>query len=179
VRRSQLEHLLRAAARVINESELLVIGSQSILGTFSDDQLPPEAVRSMEADLAALNDPDDRKADQIDGAIGEGSRFHETFGVYGQGVSVSTAVLPKGWESRLVELSSEATRPGRGLCLERHDCALSKLVAGRERDYAFASALFQAGLLDAQVLAERIEDLPVTEPEKDRIRGWLRGQLRA
>lgn len=67
-------------------------------------------------------------------------------------VVIGSRCAPQRAESRLVELSSEATRPGRGLCLERHDCALSKLVAGRERDYAFASALFQTGFLDARVM---------------------------
>ena len=127
MRRSQLEHLLRAAARVINESELLVIGSQSILGTFSDDQLPREAVRSMEADLAALNDPDDRKADQIDGAIGEGSRFHETFGACGASRHPSLACVTWSGEAdhlasadRLKEKASRVGPP-LGLQVPPHD----------------------------------------------------------
>jgi len=51
----------------------------------------------MEADVAAFDDPDDRKADLIDGSIGEASMFHRSFGYYAQGVSQSTAVLPVGW----------------------------------------------------------------------------------
>ncbi len=124
MRRDQLEHILRAASRLTNEREFLVIGSQAILGSFSEDRLPPAAVRSMEADIAVFDDPDETKADKIDGAIGEGSRFHEEFGVYAQGVSVSTAVLPKGWQGRLVVLASANTQPGRGLCLESHDLVL-------------------------------------------------------
>ena len=34
------------------------MGSQAILGTYDEDDLPPEATASMEADLAFLDDPD-------------------------------------------------------------------------------------------------------------------------
>jgi hypothetical protein len=54
------------------------------------------------------------KSDLIDGNIGEGSRFHETFGFYAQGVSLKTAVLPAGWRDRLVVLDNERTKPGLG-----------------------------------------------------------------
>lgn len=178
MRRDQLEHILRAASRVTEERDLLVIGSQAILGSFSEDRLPPQAIRSMEADIALLEDPDETKADKVDGAIGEGSRFHEEFGVYAQGVSVRTAVLPQGWQGRLVVVSSENTRPGRGLCLERHDLVLSKLVRGSTRDIEFAAALLGAGLLDPATIAARVGDLPVDEAVGSRIRAWLRGRLR-
>lgn len=120
---------------------------------------------------------DENKSDLIDGALGEGSRFHETFGIYAQGVGLKTAVLPKGWRDRLVTLDTADTKPGRGLCLEPHDCVLSKMVAGRQKDYDFATALLNAGLLDRATLASRIELLDISRNEKARIRGWLRGQV--
>lgn len=179
MRRDQLEHLLRAASQVVSEPSLLVIGSQAILGTFRESELPAAAVRSIEADIAAFDDPDDLKADQIDGALGEGSTFHEQFAIYAQGVSVHTAILPRGWEERLIVLESPNTHPGRGLCLERHDCVLSKLVRWEQRDREFASALFRAGLLETKTLSSRIDDLPdpVTEEHRDRIRAWLRAEM--
>ncbi len=134
MRREQLEHILRAAAQVIKQKDLLVIGSQSVLASWDETKLPPEAVRSIEADVAPL-DGDDEKSDLIDGSLGEGSQFHETFGIYAQGVSLKTAVLPEGWRDRLVKLDNPSTYPGRGLCLDPHDCVLSKMVAGRQKDY--------------------------------------------
>jgi hypothetical protein len=172
--RQQLEHILRAASQIIEERDLLIIGSQAVLGSWDETRLPPEALRSIEADVAAV-DGDEQKSDRIDGALGEGSRFHETFGIYAQGVSLGTAVLPQGWQERLVALDTESTRPGRGLCLEPHDCAISKMVAGRPKDYSFATALLKSGLLDPRTLAERIELLDVSDREKERIRAWLRG----
>jgi len=119
--RAQLEHVLRAAATIIDDPDILVIGSQAILGAYPEDRLPVEATTSIEADLAFFGDPDGAKADRLDGAIGELSRFHETFGYYAQGVSVSTAVLPAGWEDRTVEFAppGAAPRSSRARCGSR------------------------------------------------------------
>lgn len=46
------------------------------------------------------------------------SQFHETLGYYGQGVSITIAVIPAGWRQRIVVLASASTEPGRGLCLD-------------------------------------------------------------
>lgn len=76
--RAAFDHAVRAAGAVLGEDEVLVIGSQALHG--SVDELPVEAERSMEVDVAAVADPDEHKADLIDGSIGEASMFHETFG---------------------------------------------------------------------------------------------------
>jgi hypothetical protein len=178
MRREQLEHVLRAAAQVADEREVLVIGSQSILGAIPEERLPAAATASIEVDVAFFDDPDDRKADQVDGAIGELSPFHETFGYYAQGVSVSTAVLPAGWRDRLVLVETPGTRPGRGYLLDPHDCVVSKLVAGREKDYLFARALIDNELIDPVVIAERVETVPVAAPVLTRLRSWIGYYLR-
>ncbi|WP_170132353.1 hypothetical protein [Acidiferrobacter thiooxydans] len=51
----------------------------------------------MEADIVALDAPD--LTDLVEGAIGERSMFHETFGYYAQAVGLDTAILPDGWVS--------------------------------------------------------------------------------
>ena len=178
MRREQLEHVLRAASQIANDPEILVIGSQSVLGSIPEDQLPSAATASIEVDVAFFDDPDDRKADQVDGAIGELSSFHETFGYYAQGVSVSTAVLPAGWRDRLVVVETVGTEPGRGYLLDPHDRVVSKLVAGREKDHRFALALIEAGLIDPDVLAERAESVDVADAVRQRIRGWILSQRR-
>lgn len=76
MRRAELEHVLRAACEIANAREALVIGSQAVLGSYSEDVLPPEAIRSIEVDLAFLDDVDDERSDRVDGAIGELSSFH-------------------------------------------------------------------------------------------------------
>jgi hypothetical protein len=43
MRRDQLEHAIRTACQIIGRHEVIVVGSQSILGTFREDQLPADA----------------------------------------------------------------------------------------------------------------------------------------
>ena len=171
--RDQLEHVLRAVSRIANERDVLVIGSQSVLGAIPERLLPAAAVQSLEVDVTFFDDPEDRKSNLVDGAIGEWSAFHETNGYYAQGVSVTTAILPAGWENRLVVVETASTAPGRGLVLEPHDCVLSKLAAGREKDYEFAAALIDAGLIDPAVLVERVETMPVSSGLRRRILDWV------
>jgi hypothetical protein len=149
--RSELEHIIRAAGAVSDDREIVIIGSQSVLGQFPD--APAVLLASMEADVFPRNRPE--RADLIDGAIGEGSRFHEQFGYYAQGVGEATAVLPDGWRDRLVRVQNANTGGSSGLCLEVHDLAISKYVAGREKDLAFTSALARHRMTDKKTLLER------------------------
>jgi hypothetical protein len=64
---------------------------------------PPPAWK---ADIAFLHDRDRHNADRVDGAIGELSAFHDTNGVYAEGVHVATAILSAGWQNRLSDLKS-------------------------------------------------------------------------
>jgi hypothetical protein len=153
--RSDFEHAIRAAGAVLGVDELLVIGSQALHGSF-EEPLPEEATRSVEVDIAALDDPEGRRADLIDGSIGEASMFHETFGYYAQGVVETTAVLPPGWKERLVRFESPATNGVVALCLEPHDLWLSKMIAGRPKDRDFGRALLREGMVDAERLLERL-----------------------
>jgi hypothetical protein len=173
MRREQLEHVLRSACQIAGDPDVLVIGSQSVLGAIPEDDLPLEATASMEVDVAFFEDPDDQKADQVDAMIGELSPFHEMYGYYAQGVSVSTAVLPDGWRDRLVLVESQSTEPGRGYMLDPYDCVVSKLVAGREKDHAFAHALIKAELINPAVVAERIEMVDVHPLVLKRLREWI------
>ena len=98
--RYEMEHIIRAAGAILGDAAVIVVGSQAILGFASDDALPPEVTMSVEADIVPFHDPDERKADLIDGTIGEGSPFHDAFHIYAQGVSRHTSRLPSGWELR-------------------------------------------------------------------------------
>lgn len=161
MRREQLEQVLRAACSVIEGDTALVIGSQAILASFPDDVLPPAAARSIEVDVAFFDDPGDEKADLVDAAIGELSQFHETFGYYAQGVSVTTAVLPEGWRRRLVRFATPRSAPGAAMCLEPHGLAASKLVAYREKDIEFVSGAGRGALERSRRVGRRVEALPV------------------
>ena len=173
MRRDQLAHVLRAAATITKDNDILVIGSNAILGSFDEDDLPAETTLSIEVDIAFFDDPDEIKSDLVDGNIGEDSMFHATYGVYGQGVGLTTAVLPDGWRARLVVFEPTAAAPSRALCLEAHDLVVSKLVAGREKDYTFALALLRSGLVQAELLCARAETLAAIPAVRRRVISWV------
>lgn len=86
MKREDLEHIIRASGVITDEYEFVIVGSQSLLG---GHPYPPEVfTASAEADIYPLHAPE--KADDIDGAIGEGSQFHESNGYYAQGASGQT-----------------------------------------------------------------------------------------
>jgi len=171
MRREQLEHIIRAACGITGAPRVVIVGSTAVLGQFPD--APEELLVSIEADVFTLRDPAD--ADLIDGSIGERSTFHETFGYYAHGVGRETAVLPHGWEDRLIRLENANTGGGAGLCLEVHDLAVSKLIAGRDKDLEFIHALLRRRLAETGVLAERLTQ---TELPAD-LRALCEGRLKA
>jgi hypothetical protein len=170
MRRDQLEHILRAAGAVIATDEFIVIGSQAIVGAV-DGALPEVAVLSIEADLVPIDDVDGEKANLLDGTIGELSMFHETFGIYAQGVGETTARLPAGWKDRLVALRSENTRGVTGWCLDPVDLVVSKLLAGREKDLDFCGALLAAGVVAADDVRARAGLLEASQEESELLLG--------
>lgn len=170
MKRAQLEHILRASSAITEDTEFVVIGSQSVLGQYPD--APADLLRSMEADLYPKNKPEQSIA--IDGAIGEGSLFHQTFGYYAHGVAPETATLPPGWEKRLVRVQNENTRGAVGWCLDPVDLAASKLAAGREHDREFVTALLAYGLLKRNDLLARVASLPLPPNQQERVEKMAR-----
>jgi hypothetical protein len=169
VNRQQFEHVIAAAANIIDLDEFVVIGSQAVLGTVA--AIPDSMLVSMEADVYPLQEPD--RAIEVDGAIGDGSQFQRTFGYYAHGVGPETAKLPRGWEDRRVRVDIPP-RPGSkrkpvAYCPEIHDLVLSKLVAGRERDIDYARQAKAHDLVDPAVLSERVGDLPVSDDVQARV----------
>lgn len=172
MRRDQLEHLIRAAGAVLGEQTVIIIGSQAILASFPDPSAP-DLTRSMEADILPLDDPDGTKADLVDGVLGAGSIFDDSFGVHADGVGPETAVLPAGWRDRLVPVLNANTNGITGLCLEAHDLVVSKLAAGRHKDTEFARAAIGDGLVGSAVLRHRIQLLDVDDERRALIEARL------
>jgi hypothetical protein len=156
--RVQLEHIIRAAGTIADTEDVVVIGSQAVLGQYPD--APPELLVSNEADVFPRADPG--RSDLIDATIGEGSPFQRAFGYYAHGVDQTSAILPEGWRDRLVLVSGENTRFIRGWCLEVHDLAIAKYAAAREKDRDFTRALVRHGMVVRQVLEQRLAATPLS-----------------
>jgi hypothetical protein len=170
MKKHELEHLLRAAGRIVEDDQFIVIGSQSLHAKFPD--VPDTLTRaiSFEADLIAKNKPE--RTEWLD-AIGIDSRFHQEFGVYADPVDMRTAVLPKGWTGRLVNLKTAATEGVTGLCLDPHDLAISKYVARREKDIEFTLGLATHRLVEKAKLLALLEQTNLNEAQRGRIRGFI------
>lgn len=174
--RDEFEHVVRAAARIVQD-ELVVIGSQAIHGSVVS---PPAAmVVSRELDLYPRSAPE--RADEIDGAIGDGSMFDSTFGYYAQGVGPETAKAPAGWEGRLerVGLPARGQWPATvAWCMAVHDLVLAKLAAGRPHDVLFAREAIVHGLVEREQLLLGLELMPATHLELTSVRlHGLLGQI--
>jgi hypothetical protein len=153
MRRDQLEHAIRTACQIIGRPEVIVVGSQSILGTFREDELPADATMSVETE---------RLADLIEGVAGEFSPFEELHGFSIDGVDLSTSALPTGWRGRLIKVQNANTAGPdgepqyTGWCLDKEDLCVAKLCAFREKDQNFVAALVRSALVDRETILTRL-----------------------
>ena len=166
MKREQLEHPIRAAGAITGSRRLIVIGSQSILGTFPFGA-PERAYLSREADLIPIDAPE--KSDVISVVLGQYSPFDQSFGYFGDGVDIGTARLPADWQDRLASIDNANTNGYVGPCLEPHDLLIAKYFAGREKDHEFCAALAASGLVDAGVLRERLTGTELDTTNRARI----------
>lgn len=97
-----------------------------------------------------------------------------TYGYYAQGVSETTACLPRGWKERLVVVQNENTRGARGLCLDVYDLLASKALAGREKDIDFLSEAARHRLAQRDGLLNRLRLVDAGLAEIERAQALVR-----
>jgi len=170
--REELEHIIRASGNITKQYEFVILGSQSILGAIPN---PPEFfTMSAEADIYPLDAPE--LADQIDGAIGEGSAFHDANGFYAQGVGPETATLPDGWMDRVHRIQNANTDLRVGLCLSVVDLFMSKAWAGRHKDREFCIGLLRHAFVKLEDALAMVHRMPLDESQHRtltrRIKRW-------
>ena len=178
--REGLRQIIRAAAAMLGEDTVVIIGSQSILASFREFVLPGDATMSAEADILPFDDDDEAKADKVDGLLGEASHFSEKYGIYADGVSPWTASLPSGWDERLVRIEDPESGAV-GLCLNPEDLCVAKVLAGRAKDIRFLTAVFQAGLVDPDAVGRKLITVALRRSEAEvsrRAQGFLDGVAR-
>jgi hypothetical protein len=158
LKRRGVNHMLRAAAGVAGVDRFVLIGSGSAIAT--QKQLPLAMMLTEEIDLYPDGvDNFEELSELLAVVIGRDSQFFKTFGYYVDGVGPETAILPEGWRDRLIPYTSPEAPGVTALCLEIHDLAVAKLCAGREKDIAWLSAGFQAGLLEPATIIGRLPQL--------------------
>src|ERR1700729_1441623 len=168
MKKQQLDHIWRAAGRITGEKRFVIIGSQSLHGSYPD--LADDIVRSAEVHLITKRVP--MRTEWLN-VIGQDSPFHEQFGYYADPVDENTAILPKGWKGRLVNLPPGDTEGVRGLCLEPHDLAIGKYVSRREKDLIFTRELARRGLVSQERLLALVDQTAVVDDVRERIRTYI------
>ena len=189
--REELGRAIKAACANLDESPVIVLGSQSILGSYDTTELPDVAFYSREVDILPLsgitNPPAvEEKLLMLDARLGENSPFHEHHGFYVEGIHKDVVVLPNQWDNRLVHFTvadGSSELYGRtGLCLDPIDLCVSKCVAGRPKDHEFVEALVRDDIVTVPAILERIDKYgiewpPTYDSDKDlaveRARSWL------
>jgi hypothetical protein len=167
MKREELEHVLRASAAITTDKSFVVIGSQAVLLPYPD--APADLLLSNEVDLYPAMHPE--RADLIDGAIGQLSMFHDTFGYYADGVGPETATMPSDWKqfAKLYYLGDLTV-----VSPDLHDVAVSKCVAGRDKDADWIRALLRHKMINAARLEERLHGLDSTTLPVDTFIAWAR-----
>lgn len=178
--RPSLDHILRSARKVTGLDRFVLIGSAAILAW--RDLVPPRMVMSREADLFAFEvDNVDEVADELEGVLGQGSIFDETFGYYCDGVGEQTAVLPTDWLVRSKEYSSPATEGAIAIVPSPNDIALAKLCAWREKDRDWLIVAQSHGIISIVGMKALLLMMPERAPkiaELERRLGMIEGQFR-
>lgn len=167
--RDELEHAIRAVCDVTGETEVYVFGSQAVLGQFPN--APALLRQSAEVDVALKNVPE--LSDLVDGMLGELSEFHRTNRFYVHGLTLESAVLPRGWEARAISVKNENTANNVGICVEAHDLAASKLAANRDKDRQFARVLLLDNLIRPNKLVRSLNLLPIEAPRRTALIQWV------
>lgn len=162
--REELEHIIRASGEVTQWLEFMVAGSQAILGEIP---YPPDSLTvSMELDLWPYGlqltpQERDKLNDRIEGAIGEGSLFHDTHKVYAQGIGPETIKVPGDFITRITRVHGRGTAPYIAYCLSPVDVFIGKAVARRAKDKDYCQELLRHGLVEldeALLLCDRLPD---------------------
>ncbi len=159
MRKEQVLDLVERVRDLTGNEVPVIVGSQALYGV--TETVPEDVARSVECDflLLTVNASAFRTVRE---EIGLFSPFQRQTGYHADPLGLATVVLPTGWQERLVALSDSHGDP-RAYCLELYDTCVSKLIAGREKDFAFIKELLARGLADMEIFmarAELVADMP-------------------
>jgi len=151
-----LQHLIRAASSLAEDTTFLVLGSASLLAS-SPDLGAPGAPLASTYDADILPEPfDELTGTMLDEALGEQRAYYRRHGYHADILRESILeTLPLGWRERLVPVPETEN----ALALEPHDLAAVKLFVGRPKDLELVTALAQSGMLAAETVRARLDGI--------------------
>jgi Nucleotidyltransferase of unknown function (DUF6036) len=129
--------------------------------------MPADMTITKEIDIYAPHADDiESISEMIDANIGQGSKFHDEFGYYGDGVSPTTAKMPNDWQARAVEYRGAGAPDVAAIVPEENDVALAKLAAWRDKDQDWLARGVNYGVLSLKAMVTRLDRMPEANPER-------------
>ncbi len=162
MRKSDLFELISAIKIIAPEETPVIVGSQAIHAV--TNFLPEIARQSIECDFLLTGGKSETRA-AINQKLGVFSAYQIEHGFYADALGLATVVLPSGWRERLRPLADEHGNII-AYAAEIHDIAVSKLIAGREKDFLFLKELFAREIIAMDTFLERvrpIQSMPQSE----------------
>ncbi len=162
----QFYHVVKAAAAIANVEYINVFGSNAILPWLKDELgiedmklfLEPSEV-SRELDLSVGDGINDDLNTLIDGSIGESTYFDTTFNVYAHPNAIEGLFrAPASWSKRVKIIEVPPSGSVKVIVPHYLDLMVSKLVAGRSKDIAFAVQVSTHFKVGKQELSNMIEE---------------------
>lgn len=149
--------------RLSGHKELVVIGSNAVLGVAQYSAVPRAMSISNDLDAYIRNDPD--RTGLLSAHVGEDSEFHRRTGTFLDVVSPGLVTAPDGWEARTIEAVRGDVRV---LFLDPVDAAVSKLARGEPRDLRWVAAGVEGGIISEPVLRARMHATRFLDDEEGR-----------
>ena len=138
----QVFRLVHAARELTKHRELVVIGSNSVLGLAETTSIPAAMSMSIDLDSYLKNDPG--WTGDLVAALGENSEFHRREGFFLDMVSPHLPTLPEGWQGRLMPVRRDGAT---AWFIDPDDAAISKYARGEPRDQRWIRAGIEAGIV--------------------------------
>ncbi len=152
MQKSDLFELVRQIKQIAPEEIPIIVGSQAV---HVITQILPEIVQqSIECDFLLASGKSETRA-EINKKLGVFSSYQLEHGFYADALGLATVILPTGWQERLQKFEDENGNVI-AYVAEIHDIAISKLIAGREKDFLFLKELFVREFIEIDVFLERV-----------------------
>lgn len=168
MRKLDLFELIREITEISSEAKPIIVGSQAVHAV--TENLPEIARKSIECDFLFIGGKTETRA-AINKKLGVFSNFQLEHGFYADALGLATVVLPPDWRERLKPLFDEKGEVI-AYCAEIYDIAVSKLIAGREKDFQFLKATILLEIISVKEFITRIrlvESMPQSAVLIDRL----------
>ncbi len=168
MRKSDLFKLIERINEISSEDKPIIVGSQAVHAI--TENLPEIAQKSIECDFLFGFGKSEARI-KINKKLGVFSKFQLEHGFYADALGLATVVLPTGWQERLQPFQNEQGEIV-AYCAEINDVAVSKFIAGREKDFQFLKDAFAMEIILVETFIERvrlIESMPQSPVLIDRL----------